>query len=215
MAIDDELSAFVRDALSKGIPRDQIEQALLRAGWAQDQTKRALAAYADLDFPVPVPKPKAYVSARETFLYLVLFSTLYVCAYNLGKLIFTFIDRAFPDPVEVRGFVEYTNATMRWAVASLIIAFPVFLYMSRLVGHAIRREPTKRASRVRKWLTYLTLFIAASILIGDLITLVDNFLAGALGLRFVLKVLTVGAIAGTVFGYYLWDLRAEEAEAEA
>ena len=90
MTIDDELLSFVRDALTRGVPRAQIEQALLQAGWAEQQAKRALAAYADLDFPVPVPRPKAYVSAREAFLYLVLFSTLYVSAYNLGRLIFSF-----------------------------------------------------------------------------------------------------------------------------
>ena len=37
--------------------------------------------------------------------------------------------------------------------------------------------------------------------------------SGDLSLRFVLKVLVVGVIAGTVFGYYLWDLRQEEVEA--
>src|SRR5690606_27640439 len=100
-------------------------------------------------------------------------------------------------------YLDYTSQAMRWSVASLVIAFPVFLYLSWLMGRAIRREPMKRASRVRKWLTYLTLFIAASVLVGDLITLLYNFLGGELGLRFMLKVLTVGVIAGTVFVYYL------------
>jgi hypothetical protein len=215
MAIDDELLGFVRDALARGLPRPQIEQALFQAGWRKEQVTSALAAYAAVDFPIPVPRPKAYVSANEAFLYLVLFSTLYVSAYNLDRLIFSFIERAFPDPAEPAAFVEYTQYAIRWAVASLIVAFPVFLYVSRLVGQAIRREPIKRASRVRKWLTYLTLFIAASVLVGDLTSLVYNFLGGELGLRFLLKVLTVGTIAGSIFGYYLWDLRSEEAEPEA
>ena len=34
-----------------------------------------------------------------------------------------------------------------------------------------------------------------------------------LTLRFVLKVAVVGLIAGTIFGYYLWDLRREEVRA--
>lgn len=33
---------------------------------------------ADLVFPVPVPRPRQQVSAREAFLYLVMFSMLYV-----------------------------------------------------------------------------------------------------------------------------------------
>jgi hypothetical protein len=63
---------------------------------------------------------------------------------------------------------------------------------------------------VRKWLTYATLFIAASVLVADLSTLVFNLLGGELTMRFLLKVATVGIIAGAVFGYYLWDMRKEE-----
>ena len=99
---------------------------------------------------------------------------------------------------------------MRWATASLVIAFPIFLFISRHIQLAIARDPIKRLSPIRRWLTYLTLFIAASILIGDLTTLVYNLLGGELTIRFILKVLVVGAIAGTVFGYYLGDVRREE-----
>lgn len=215
MASDDELPGFVREALARGLPRQQIEQALLQAGWARDQVRSALAAYAEVDFPVPVPRPRPYVSAKEAFLYLTLFSTLYLSAYNLGRLVFSFINRVLPDPALSGHYLDYTSQAMRWSVASLVIAFPVFLYLSWLMGRAIRREPMKRASRVRKWLTYLTLFIAASVLVGDLITLLYNFLGGELGLRFMLKVLTVGVIAGTVFVYYLWDLRSDDLEGGA
>ena len=42
--------------------------------------------------------------------------------------------------------------------------------------------------------------------------LVYRLLGGELSLRFVLKVLVVGVIAGGVFGYYLGELRREERE---
>ena len=60
---------------------------------------------------------------------------------------------------------------------------------------------------------YLTLFVAASVLIGDLIVLVHSALSGELTARFVLKVITAGLIAGLIFGHYLRDLRAGEREA--
>jgi hypothetical protein len=94
--------------------------------------------------------------------------------------------------------------------ASLIIAFPVFLYVSWLLNKAIVKDPEKRSSKIRKWLTYITLFVAAGVIIGDLIALVFNMLGGELTLRFILKVLTVGSIAGSIFGYYLIELRKEE-----
>jgi hypothetical protein len=88
------------------------------------------------------------------------------------------------------------------------------LYLSLLIARAIKRDPSKRASKVRKWLTYMTLFVAAGVIIGDLTTLVYNFVGGELSLRFGLKVVTVTVIAGGVFGYYLWDLRQEEQETQ-
>jgi hypothetical protein len=206
-----ELELFVREALARGCAREDVERAMLAAGWTNEQARSALAAYAAVDFPVPVPRPRPYLSAREAFLYLVLFSTLYLSAYNLGSLLFDFINRAFPDPA-VQEYGRSAEDSIRWSAASLIIAFPVFLLVSRYIGRELIRKPVKRLSTIRRWLTYLTLFIAAGFLIGDLITLVYNLLGGELTVRFVLKVITVAVIAGTVFGYYLWDLRREERE---
>jgi len=62
---------------------------------------------------------------------------------------------------------------------------------------------------VRRWLTYLTLFVAAVLLIGDFTTLVYYLLGGETTLHFVLKAATLGAIAGTIFGYYVRDVRAD------
>jgi hypothetical protein len=213
MAISRELAGFVREALARGVARADVQDVLVRAGWDPDQVRTALDGYAEIDFPIPVPRPEPYLSAREAFVYLVLFATLYVCAYNLGTLLLQFIDLAFPDPA-VPGTEEYSRAAIRWAVSSLIVAFPVFAYVSRWSARAVRSDPRKRGSLVRRWLTYLTLFAAAGVLIGDLIALVYRFLGGEMTVRFALKVATIGLIAGSIFGYYLWDLRLEEKEGE-
>lgn len=215
MATNEELLGFVKDGLARGLPRSQIEDALLRAGWDAKQVRSGLAAFADVDFPLPVPRPKPYLSAREAFVYLVLFSTLYVSAFQLGNLLFELINRAFPDPAAPLWSVRNSRESIRWSVSSLVVAFPVFLYVSRVVARTIGRDPTKRASRVRRWLTYLTLFVAAVVLIGDGITLVYNVLGGELTVRFVLKVATIIVIAGAIFGYYLRDLRIDERDQEA
>ena len=210
MAINDELQSFVKDALGRGLSRPETEDALLQAGWKPDQVKGALDSYAPIEFPIPVPRPRVYLSAREAFVYLVLFTTLYLTAFNFGRLIFQFINLAFPDPAAYAGFVDSVRQAIRFSVASLIIAFPIFLGLSWVIARSIKRDASKRASKVRKWLTYMTLFIAAGIIIGDLTALVYSFLGGDLSVRFALKVVTVAAIAGAVFGYYLWDLRQEE-----
>jgi len=213
MAAGDELVDFVRDALGRGVARTQIEEALRKGGWTTDQVRSALAAFVDVDFPVPVPRARPYLSAREAFMYLVLFGTLYTSAYYLGSLIFDIINLTFPDAAQEAGtYGTYVRESMRWSISSLIVAFPVFLYLSWTTDRDVTRDPMKRASKVRRWLTYLTLFASACALIGDVTTLVYNALGGELTIRFVLKVITVGLIAGTAFVYYLRDLRQDEVE---
>jgi hypothetical protein len=215
MSSSDVLIDFVRDALGRGVSRAQIEDALRKSGWTTDQIRGALTSYADVDFPIPVPRARPYLSAREAFIYLVLFGTLYASAYNLGSLIFDFINRAFPDPSQpFEIYDEYTRQSIRWSISWLIVAFPVFMYLSWLTERDIARDPMKRASKVRRWLTYLTLFSAACALLGDFATLVYNALGGELTVRFLLKVSTVALIAGTAFIYYLHDLRQDEVERE-
>jgi len=215
MAAGDELVDFVRDALGRGVPRAQIEEVLRTGGWTTDQIRGALKAFVDVDFPVPVPRARPYLSAREAFIYLVLFGTLYTSAYYLGRLIFDIINLTFPDAAqEGVSYATYIRESMRWSLSSLIVAFPVFLYLSWTTDREMARDPVKRASKVRRWLTYLTLFVSACALIGDVTTLVYNALGGELTIRFALKVLTVGLIAGTAFVYYLRDLRQDEMEGD-
>ncbi|WP_313319051.1 DUF5671 domain-containing protein [Stenotrophomonas sp.] len=208
-----ELESFVRDALMRGHTRQQVSGALLAAGWSEQQIGGVLDGWADVDFPLPVPRPRASLSAREAFAYLVLFSTLYFYAWNLGSLLFQLIEYVLPDAADADWQRLRLDGGIRWAISALVIAFPVFAFVARRVSRDVDRNPIKRLSPVRRWLTYLTLFVAAIILIGDLTALVFNLLGGDLSLRFVLKVVVVGAIAGTVFGYYLWDLRQEERDA--
>jgi len=86
----------------------------------------------------------------------------------------------------------------------------VYLFVASRISTSITGDPSQRTSGVRKWLTYLTLSVAACVIVGDLIYLLNSLLSGALTVRFVLKSLTVGLIAGAVFGYYLWSMRADD-----
>ncbi len=215
MAADRELRDFIAAALARGIGRDEIRDVLLQAGWPREQVVDGLRGFAELRFPIPVPRSRPYLSAREAFVYLVLFATLYISAVSLNTLVFKLIERAFPDPMDLPYRIESADETMRWSIASVIIAFPVFLWVSRSVQRAMAGDPNKRASRIRKWLTYLTLFVAAMVLIVDVTTLVYNLLGGDLTSRFLLKVLTVAAISGAIFIYYLWDLRDDGRESAA
>ena len=206
-----DLVGFLKEGLERGLPREQLQEVLLEAGWPSDQVRDALGGFADVEFPIAVPRPMPYLLAREAFIYLVLFTTLYVSAFNLGSLLFQLINRAFPDPsIDPAFAMRVSRDVIRWAISFLVVSFPVFVFVSWSNEKAVRRDPSRRLSKVRRWLTYLTLFSAASILVGDVVGMVYNLLGGELTTRFVLKALTVGVISGSVFGYYLQDLRREE-----
>lgn len=210
-----DLQLFVRDSLARGLPRAALRERLLEAGWRADEVESALAGFAEVDFPVPVPRRKPSLSAREAFLYLVLFATLYITAFHLGLVLFAIVDRWLPDAVQNPYSLRWATEALRNGIAALVIAFPIFLFLSMLIGRAMARDPEKRGSAVRKWLTYLTLFVAALVLIGDLTFVLQRLLAGELVARILWKTLVVFAIAGTVFGHYLAGLRGEEREGGA
>lgn len=206
---DVRLTAFIEQALRNGASREDVEKALKDAGWAQNQISDGLAQYADIAFVVPVPRPKAQLSARDAFMYLLMFATLYLSAYNFGRLLFQFIDLAFPDPLRGPPPALIRN-TIRFATAALIVAFPLFLLIASRIAREVRAAPARRGSAVRKWLTYLTLFIAASVIVGDCITLIYNFLIGELTVRIILKVFVIALIAGVIFGYYLRLMKVDD-----
>src|SRR3569833_544525 len=91
-----ELEVFVKESLLRGLERESIRKAMIAAGWTTEQARAALDSYSDLPFPVPVPRPRPQLSAREAFLYLLLFTSLYLSSYHLGSLMFDLINRAGP-----------------------------------------------------------------------------------------------------------------------
>src|SRR5260370_25306475 len=106
-----------------------------------------------------------------------MFATLILSAYSLGDLIFELINRAYPDPAEFR-YQRGVLQAIRWSLASVIVTFPVFLGVAWLLARSVATNPTKRASKIRRHVTYITLSIAACALIGDVICLVYNCLGG-------------------------------------
>ncbi len=212
--VNPDLERFVRDALAARVPRERIRAELARGGWPADEVDAALSAWLESELAIPVPRRRMVVSAREAFVYLVLFATLYLVAYHVGAILFASIERWLPDAARERNW-EPWRSTLRWGAASLLIAFPVFLFASRVIARSLARDPEKRNSGVRRWLTYLTLFIAALVLIGDLVWVVSSMLSGELATRFLLKAAVVFVVAGVVFGHYLGGLRRDEDQPSA
>jgi len=204
-----EITRFVEASLAQGLPKGKIALALKAGGWSEKEINASLESFSDTKFPVPVPRKKASSSPREAFFHLILFTSLYIWTWSFGALLFQFTNFAFPLPSESpNDFFE----TIRWATASITAAFPVFLLMQRIIRKEMEKDPGLEISPIRRWLTYLTLFVAVAILLTDLIVLVLRLLEGDLTSRFVLKALIAGALAGGVVFHYLKELRLGESE---
>jgi len=141
-------------------------------------------------------------SAQDFFLYLVTFLSLAFVAFGEGSILFGFIDKFVTD-VESNMFPAFNQGVVKFGIAALIIAGPIFFMVSKIITRRISEQKISLESKVRKWLTYLVLFFAAA-------TIIVNFLSGDYAASFLLKVLVILLIAGGIFGYYFWDMRRTE-----
>lgn len=147
-------------------------------------------------------KPKT--SAKDFFLNLGVIVALYTVVISLVNLLFTIINTAYPQI----NYGYYGSQNISWPVATLIIFLPIFILLSWLLEKQYLMEPERKNSTIRKWLTYITLFIAGLVLAGDLITVLYYFIDGQeLTVGFLLKVLSVLVVTLGVFMYYISDIR--------
>ncbi|OHA27165.1 MAG: hypothetical protein A3C06_03765 [Candidatus Taylorbacteria bacterium RIFCSPHIGHO2_02_FULL_46_13] len=151
--------------------------------------------------------PEVKVTPKDFFMQLGAVVGLYVSAVSLLQLLFQVINYAFPDALDY--YVDPYSAGVRWSIAMLLIMFPAYLLLQWAIERDVRVQPLKKQLWIRRWLSYLTLFVAGLTIAIDLVVLVNSFLGGEISSRFLLKVVAVLIVAGGVFGYYIYDLRRE------
>lgn len=212
MKSDSNLLAFVEAAKQKGASDDSLVGLLKGQGWPHDAVYDALNSYYQKVTGLQVPAHRrSGAAAKDAFHYLLAFATLATWTIGLGSLAFTLIDRWIADPVVSNGY-DFSNSALASSMASIIVAFPIYLVVMRAIIKEIHNDPEKLDSGVRKWLTYIALLIAASVVIGDLVTVLEYFLRGELTSRFMAKAATVIVIAGSVFWYYFGDMKRATSE---
>jgi hypothetical protein len=90
---------------------------------------------------------------------------------------FTLIDRWITDPLSSYSVPFADSSSIASSMASLLVAFPIYMLVMRVIISDVERHPEKIDDGVRKWLTYISLFIAASVVIGDLVAHADDLFA--------------------------------------
>lgn len=132
-------------------------------------------------------------------------ATLYISAGSLLGLLFATIDRVFRDQLSY--YDDPYSGGIRFALASLIVVFPISLILFSAVKKGIAREPAKLLLPLRRWALWITIFITGAFLAGDLIAVLSGFLGGELTMRFMLKALAVLLVSAAVFWYAVLEIR--------
>lgn len=145
------------------------------------------------------------ITPKDFFLWAGAMLSLYISVFTFVSLLFSYIDYAFPDPLEY--YVDPYSSGMRASIAALIVLFPLALFLMRLIRTGIAADATRGEIWIRRWALMLTVFLAAAAVVIDLITLINYFLGGDLSTRFALKVGVVLLVAGGFFMHFLADIR--------
>lgn len=145
--------------------------------------------------------------ALDVFVYLGIAISLVWSVTNLLQIVFTAIDRKFIDIVNTGAYVDVYNSDVRFAIASLVVMFPIFLGLSWYVAKDIKKFLYKRDLMIRKAMMYLTLFITICTLIGTLVSVIYTYLGGNLSTSFGLKALAIFVVALSLFAYYFYSMK--------
>ena len=105
--------------------------------------------------------------------------------------------------------LEAALSGIRGSLATLIVSYPLFFLIWSFLLREVRTAPEKGTSGVRRWLSYLSLFVGAVTILTDVITAVYYFVEGDLTVRFLLKVLVLFVITAALFIYLMLVLRSE------
>lgn len=151
----------------------------------------------------------ARLSPKFFFISLGVLVTLISAVSSFLVLFFETLNQKFPDALNAvyqYGYSSYNYEGIRGAIATLIIVFPVYLVLSYFWRKASQNELLSWDTTIRKWMIYLILFVAAVVIIVDLVTLVRYFVSGEITIRFILKVLGTLVVAKLVGWYYIFEM---------
>ena len=138
---------------------------------------------------------------KDFFLHLGATVALYTSAGALIRLSFSVIDYFCPDALAGYFYV----GSVAWPVSMLIVLVPILYVLEWVIARDIRNIPEKAEIWIRKWRIYLTLFLGGIAIVGDLIALINTYLNGEIGSRFVYKVAVVFLVSVIIFAYYILE----------
>lgn len=144
------------------------------------------------------------------FLCLGVLISLITSVVSFLNLVFETLNKRFPDvlnSVYQYGYSTYEYESIRTALSTLIIFFPIFIVISYFWNKFAKKGLGRIDEIIRKWLMYVVLFLSSLVVVIDLVTLVRYFISGEITSRFIFKIFTVLIVMAIVGKYYIFLLR--------
>lgn len=210
--VNNELVAYIKKSLSEKKNEDEIRTNLTQTGWdTQTITDSFNALINDASIPpsgIPMPpKPKSYSSAWDAFEHILMFLSLYSMSISIGIILHQAVDKWFEGINQFGYLTNYNDYVLQGAIAALIVTMPLFIFFHLDVAKRTLKNPSLRNLKVRRVFIYITLFETFMHLVTKLITTIFTFLQGNVGVNFILHTIITIAITGTIFAYYLYQVK--------
>ena len=138
---------------------------------------------------------------KDFFLHLGATVALYISTIALINLAYSIINYHFPDALA--GY--FSSSSIAWPISILIVLIPVLYVIEWFIKKDSINNPEKNDIWIKKWRIYLTLFLTAAVIAGDLIVLINTYLNGEISSRFVCKFFVILIVLAVIFAYYLLE----------
>jgi hypothetical protein len=147
------------------------------------------------------------------FLCLGLLISLITSVVSFLNLVFSTLDKKYPDVLNSTyqyGYSTYDFESIRISLATLVIFFPVFIVVSYFWRKFSKGEMGHIDEIIKKWTTYIILFLSSIVIVVDLVTLVRYFISGEITNRFIYKIVSTLFVAIIIGFYYILIIRGKK-----
>lgn len=150
--------------------------------------------------------------AYHLFLYLSMFFSLGFLIGGMLTSLFQFVNKYVPDVSNINEFNAsvFDDAGLKIGLSMLLVASIVYFIAAKIVNKKLIKNDIRPNSLVRKFLTYIALFILVAISIGSLVALVFNYLNGELTGNTFGKIAAFFVVNGFFALFYFWEIRRKD-----
>lgn len=147
------------------------------------------------------------LKAKEVGIELGMFMALFFSIVAVVQIIFSAIDKKFPDVLTAVSYngVGILNDDMRLAVSIAAIAFPIYLGLAWMRANYLKTNVSRREVSALKYSQYAVMTLSGLFIVGTLMYVLYNYLGGSSSMAGALKALTV-VILSLVLGAYNYFL---------